>query len=259
MYKSNYRNKQFNINNIQINFSNDELMQKSKVEIICICNNLRLVDYSAALAIIHNKNSGLCVKCSNINQSKNRIGIFKNLEDKILSSGSIIHWSQRDPKLGPDQKVPVTCISCNRIRIVCVQRKKDWDGICYKCKAPKDSKSHPMWSGGKTLSKEGYIYVHISLLDSNEQDLFKPMLTKYNYILEHRIVMARSLNRPLLKHEKVHHINEIKDDNRLENLELTDDSKHLKHHFAKTKDLNARIEYLESLLKSNDIPFDPMI
>ena len=39
-------------------------------------------------------------------------------------------------------------------------------------------------------------------------------------ILQHRLMMSNSIGRPLLPGESVHHINGVRDDNRIENLEL---------------------------------------
>ena len=63
----------------------------------------------------------------------------------------------------------------------------------------------------KKSARGGYVLVHMP--DS-------PAANNKGYVLEHRVVMARSLGRDLLKHENVHHINGVRDDNRLENLEL---------------------------------------
>lgn len=47
-----------------------------------------------------------------------------------------------------------------------------------------------------------------------------PYANKGGNIFEHTWVMCHHLNRPLAKYESVHHKNGIRDDNRLENLEL---------------------------------------
>lgn len=77
--------------------------------------------------------------------------------------------------------------------------------------SPKGEKS-PVWKGGRIRIEGGYVAVLT--------DEFPSMRTKMGYVLEHRLVMARYLRRPLEKWESVHHVNGIKDDNSIENLQL---------------------------------------
>jgi len=63
---------------------------------------------------------------------------------------------------------------------------------------------HPNWKGGRGYTCSGYIWINIG------GKLF----------LEHRLIIEQSISRKLRKEERVHHINGIKDDNRIENLLL---------------------------------------
>ena len=76
-------------------------------------------------------------------------------------------------------------------------------------------KDHGSWSGGRSIMSAGYIGVHVP-----RDDPMSVMACSGPYVLEHRLVMARSLGRPLMAHETVHHINGDRKDNRLSNLQL---------------------------------------
>lgn len=68
---------------------------------------------------------------------------------------------------------------------------------------------NPNWKGGTIKDKDGYIAIHQS---------DHPCSDSKGYIREHRLVMEKVLGRYLRQEEVCHHFNEIRDDNREENL-----------------------------------------
>ena len=65
--------------------------------------------------------------------------------------------------------------------------------------------------GSKRYEKDGYVLVYFPEHPNSQSG---------GYVREHRYVMSNHLNRPLNEYEVVHHRNGIRDDNRIENLEL---------------------------------------
>lgn len=68
-----------------------------------------------------------------------------------------------------------------------------------------------------------------------------PNSTKRGYVMEHRLVMECHLGAFLPKHAVIHHKNNIRDDNRLENLEyMEEQERHAKHHDSGKRNPNGQ-------------------
>lgn len=90
------------------------------------------------------------------------------------------------------------------------------------------SSKNPRWKGGQYKTQFGYILI----LEPNHPNLNHPD----GYVFEHRLIMEKSLHRYLEPQEVVHHINGIKDDNRIENLMLFNSkNEHVKFHHLSDK------------------------
>lgn len=143
---------------------------------------------------------GICRQCSN----------GEKWIDETLPNGCVVYWSRRD-----GQRVPVKCGRCNNEHMTHAAniRSAVFTGLCRSClHTGPDSTT---WKGGRPI-KKGYIQVKVY----PDHPFYNEMASTTGYIPEHRLVMAQHLGRPLKRTEVVHHKNDNKLDNRIENLEL---------------------------------------
>lgn len=148
-----------------------------------------------------------------------------------------------------DKYMWTPCIDCGKKRWVRFLHNKPVNPRCSRCS--KIGELGPNWRGGRTRTSDGYIRIKLKT-----DDFFYSMAHKDGTILEHRIIMARHLNRCLLPWEVVHHKNGVGDDNGIGNLELLQGKKHhlvdtaIKSYIAS---LESRIKELEEQIKREKV------
>ena len=79
---------------------------------------------------------------------------------------------------------------------------------------------HHAWRGGEYRTAQGYVVETLEHSDPLAVMGMGRRAGRRPAVMQHRLVMARSLGRPLFPWETVHHINGVRDDNRIENLQL---------------------------------------
>lgn len=109
------------------------------------------------------------------------------------------------------------CQSCGAKSLRFGKHIKHCTIICGNRSVKRFGKDHNRWNNGRAECASGYILI---LTSRNPR----------KYIFEHRLVMERHLGRNLSLSEIVHHVNEDKSDNRIENLQIVTRAEHVRIH-----------------------------
>ena len=95
------------------------------------------------------------------------------------------------------------------------------------------NKHHNYEFGGfEKRRQDGYIHVYLPT---------HPDSTKDGFVMKHRLVMERHLGTRIKKSEIVHHINHIRDDNRIDNLQLMTFSEHAALHMKERYEIRREV------------------
>lgn len=148
---------------------------------------------------------------------------------------------------GRGKRFWAACTKCGKERWVPLVAGLPENKLCISCTRKLQFRvisNHPSWRGGRSSTIDGYVQLWIA-----RDDFFFPMarvMTGHSgRVLEHRLVMAKHLNRCLLPWEIVHHKNGIRDDNRIENLQMLPSQT---HHVSDSI-LKNRVKKLETLVE----------
>lgn len=185
----------------------------------------------------------------------------KNIGVVTLYTGSTVDTNNFLQINRTDARFWIICDQCGIGRYASINNWNTVTGRHSECRIRREKpkrayvrgKDHGNCKGLPKQNVYGYPLRLISLLSDREKELARAMTSSKYYILEHRLVMALKLNRPLTSDEIVHHVDGQKDNNKIGNLFLTTIKDHTGEHAKSLKRLMRRINDLEDLLKLHKI------
>jgi hypothetical protein len=151
------------------------------------------------------------------------------MEIGTIVNGTKIGKRQRD------KYIFHACEKCGSTKWVKFIRGKLSRKLCCKCSNP------------RKISFTWNKYLRIKL---SKDDPYYCMVQADGFVRIHRLIVAKSLGRPLKRSEVVHHINGDKQDNRIDNLQLVTVEEHEQITILeeRIKFLEKRVTYLERQL-----------
>ena len=174
-------------------------------------------------------------------------GYIRTAEHRRKASERVKRWRAENPEhteklraisigheVTPDMRAKLRSAQLGRkhsqaTKDICSQKSKEY-GAQLEVRIRRSRRmrgtKNIKWSGGCHIRPSGYVVI----------------TTRYGKReLEHRLVMEQHLGRPLTPEEVVHHRKKVKDDNRLDQLQLFPSNReHTKHHRNQEKELRGK-------------------
>lgn len=112
----------------------------------------------------------------------------------------------------PSRKgIPISEATRRKMSEAGKKRKKISEETRRKMSEGRKGEKNHNWKGGQFICAQGYVYIKVPE---------HPNINKRGYVKRARLIMEQYLGRYLKSEEIPHHKNEIKDDDRIENLRL---------------------------------------
>jgi hypothetical protein len=220
------------------------------------------------------RESGRCRECAFKYKSKTKFEKLKSQGTVTLDNKTELRWGtlrRRHENNGMQAdcyeyklELEAMCGNCGDVRwtdkdsMLAAIKRWSLGGYCFECATKVAGEENRKWRGGRYDSGDGYITLAVSGLPKKRRDIAHAM-GYYRMVVEHRLVMAEHLGRPLLNTEVVHHINLDKHDNRICNLLVLSSSEHQRIHGSVPGTLQMKLALMMAKLELHGIDYDRKI